>query len=74
MKAQKYKYIFQAEGEDPVLVIHTTRPGDAENCARKMARLVAKKTGAASVRCLWKGPIDEKIPGKIREELGKEPT
>ena len=72
MEKQKYKFLFRIPGSDPVMVIHETRPGDAEICARKAAKLVAKKVGAESVECVWKGPADEKIPEKIREEIRKE--
>ena len=68
---QRYKFFFRVDGE-PVMVIHDTRPGDAENCARKMARIIAKKEHAAEVACIWKGPEDEKIPEPIREELRRE--
>ena len=68
----KYKFLFRAPGEDPVIVIHDTRPGDAENCARKMARIVAKKQGWPEASCVWMGPEDERIPAKIREEMQKE--
>lgn len=70
---QRYKFLFRVDGE-PVMVVHDTRPGDAENCARKMARIIAKKEHAAEVACIWKGPEDEKIPEKIREEIRKEKT
>lgn len=72
---QRYKFLFRVDGSsEPVMVIHNTRPGDAENCARKMARIIAKKEHAAEVTCIWKGPEDEKIPDKIREEIRRERT
>lgn len=69
---QKYKFLFRCPGEEPAMVIHDTRPGDAEACARKMARLVAKKEGWTEAVCIWKGPEDEKIPAAIREEIRRE--
>lgn len=68
----KYKFLFRAAGEEPVMVIHDTRPGDAEACARKMAKIVAKKIRVPEVACVWMGPESEKIPAAIREELKKE--
>lgn len=68
----KYKFLFRAPGEEPVMVIHDTRPGDAQNCARKMARIVAKKQGWPEAECVWMGPEDEKIPAAIREEIRRE--
>ena len=67
-----YKFLFRAAGEDPMIVIHETRPGDAEDCARKMAKVVAKKIRVPEVACVWMGPEDAKIPEKIRRELQKE--
>ena len=68
----KYKFLFRCPGEDPVMVIHDTRPGDAEICARKMARIVAKKQGWAEAACVWMGPAEQRIPEAVREELRKE--
>lgn len=69
---QKYKFLFRCPGEEPVIVIHETKPGDAEVCARKMAKLVAKKEGWSEAVCVWMGPEDRKIPEPIREELRRE--
>jgi len=69
---QKYKFLFRCPGEEPVIVIHETKPGDAEACARKMAKLVAKKEGWSEAVCVWMGPEDKKIPEPIREELRRE--
>ncbi|MBQ3955242.1 MAG: hypothetical protein II680_05080, partial [Clostridia bacterium] len=44
------------------IVKHETRPGDAENTARRIARMLAKKEKASEVICLYKGPADERIP------------
>ena len=55
-----------------MIVIHATMPGDAEVCARKMAKLVAKKEGWSEAVCVWKGPADERIPEPIREEIRRE--
>ena len=55
-----------------MIVIHETKPGDAEACARKMAKLVAKKEGWSEAVCVWMGPEDRKIPEPIREELRRE--
>lgn len=72
MEKIRYKFLFRIPGQEPVMVKHATRPGDAENCARKMARLVGKKCGAAEVACVWMGPETAKIPEPIREELRRE--
>ena len=72
MKTQKYKYLFRLEGGEIVLVPHATRPGDAENCARKLAKLVAKREKAVEAVCIWKGPEEQKIPAEIRREIEKE--
>lgn len=69
MKNIKMKYLFRLDSGENVLVVHATRPGDAENCARKMARLVAKRFGAAEAVCVWKGSEEERIPEEIRKEL-----
>lgn len=69
---QKYKFLFRCPGEEPVIVIHETKPGDAEACARKMAKLVAKKEGWSEAVCVWMGPEDRKIPEPIREEIRRE--
>ena len=69
---QKYKFLFRCAGEEPVIVIHETKPGDAEVCARKMAKLVAKKEGWSEAVCVWMGPEEKKIPEPIREELRRE--
>lgn len=71
-RLQRYQYLFRCAGQDPVIVRHDTRPGDAEACARKMAKLVAKKMGTDEVRCLWKGPETAEIPEEIRAEIRKE--
>ena len=70
----RYKFLYSAPGEEPVLVRHDTRPGDAEGCARKMARLVAKKKGWPEVSCVWYGPNDEPLPPRIREEIRRTRT
>lgn len=72
MEKIKYKFLFRAPGEDPVIVLHATRPGDAEACARKMARIVAKKQGWAEASCVWMGPEDERIPEAVRAEIRRE--
>lgn len=72
MEKIRYKFLFRCAGEDPVLVIHATRPGDAQNCARKMARIVAKKQGWPEASCVWMGPEDEKIPEAVRAEIRRE--
>lgn len=72
MEKQKYKYLFRLDGGDMVLVPHATRPGDAENCARKLAKLVAKREKVSEAVCIWKGPEETKIPDEIRAEIEKE--
>lgn len=72
MKTQKYKYLFRLDGGEHMLVYHATRPGDAENCARKLAKLVAKREKVSEAVCIWKGPEEQKIPAEIREEIEKE--
>lgn len=72
MKTQKYKYLFRLDGGEIVLVPHATRPGDAENCARKLAKLVAKREKVSEAVCIWKGPEEQRIPAEIREEIEKE--
>ena len=72
MKTQAYKYLFRLDGGEIVLVPHATRPGDAENCARKLAKLVAKREKVSEAVCIWKGPEEEKIPAAIREEIERE--
>ena len=72
MEKLKYKYLFRLDGGDMILVPHETRPGDAENCARKLAKLVAKRERASEAVCIWKGPEDVKIPDQIRAEIEKE--
>jgi len=67
-----YKFLFSAPGEEVAVVRHETRPGDAENCARKLAKLVAKKLGWAEARCIWMGPATEEIPKKIKDEIRRE--
>ncbi|MBR4184311.1 MAG: hypothetical protein IKQ87_00965 [Clostridia bacterium] len=67
----RYKFIFRCPGEECVLVRHVTRPGDAESCARKMARLVAKKMGWAEAVCVWMGPESNPVPAEVRAEIGK---
>ena len=69
---QKYKFLFRCPGEEPVIVIHETKPGDAEACARKMAKQVAKKEKVPEAVCVWKGPASERIPEPIREEIRRE--
>lgn len=74
MKAntQPYKYLFRLDGGEIIMVVHETRPGDAENCARKMAKQVAKKEKVPEAVCVWKGPASERIPEPIREEIRRE--
>ena len=72
MKTQRYKYLVRLDGGEHMLVYHATRPGDAENCARKLAKLVAKREKVSEAVCIWKGPEDEKIPAEIREEIWRE--
>ncbi len=72
MEKIRYKFLFRCAGEDPVLVIHAMRPGDAQICARKMARIVAKKQGWPEASCVWMGPEDEKIPEAVRAEIRRE--
>lgn len=68
----KYKFLFRIPGEDPLIVVHATRPGNAEGCAKKMAKLVAKKYRAESAECVWMGPEEKKIPEEIMKEIRKE--
>lgn len=68
---QKYKYLFRLDGGEFVIVPHETRPGDAESCARKLAKLLAKRERVSEAVCIWKGPAEEKIPAEIREEIGR---
>ena len=72
MKTQTYKYLFRLESGEIVMVVHETRPGDAEDCVRKIAKILAKRERVPSVVCVWMGPEDAKIPEKIRAEIRKE--
>ena len=74
MERTKYKFLFRGAGMEPVIVVHYTRPGDAENCARKMAKLVAKREHVDEVECVWMGPEELRIPQKILDEIRKELT
>ena len=74
MERIKYKFIFRTRGEEPVIVVHDTRPGDAENCARKLAKLVAKREKWPDAECAWMGPEDQRLPEKIREAMRRERT
>ena len=70
--AQNYVFIFRAPGVGLIRRTHVTRAGDAENAARKMARIVAKETGAEIVECVYKGPAERDLPPQLAEELEKE--
>lgn len=74
MPTQKYRFAFRTDAGEVVTVLHDTRTGDAENCARKMARLVAKKKGARDVTCIWYGPEGDpktmKLLAQSRKEAG----
>lgn len=69
---QEYRFLLRAPGEGTFQVRHMTRAGDAENCARKIAKLAAKKLGAAEVVCVWKGPTSEEVPREIMKEIRRE--
>lgn len=69
---QKYKFLFRCAGEDPVIAIRETRAGNAESCARRLAKDIAKKLKWSEAVCVWMGPEDKKIPEPIREELRRE--
>lgn len=72
MKTQSYKYIFRLDGREVVMVVHDTRPGDAENTARKIAKILAKRENAQTVSCIWMGPRETPLPEEIRKEIKKE--
>ena len=70
----RYKFVFRARGEAPRMVRHEVRPGDAEACARKIARLLAKKYHWEEAVCVWMGPADELIPADIFAEMAQDGT
>ena len=70
--AQNYVFIFRAPGVGLIRRTHVTRAGDAENAARKMARIAAKETGAETVECVYKGPAERELPPELAEEIGRE--
>ena len=72
--AQNYVFIFRAPGVGLIRRTHVTRAGDAENAARKMARIAVKETGAETVVCVYKGPVERDLPPKLAEEIEREGT
>lgn len=73
LERQEYIFVYRIDaGAEVRIVKHGTRPGDAENTARRIARLLAKQERASEVICLWKGPADERIPDDVRGEMWAE--
>lgn len=70
----RYKFVFRARGEAPRMVRHEVRPGDAEACARKLARLVAKKYHWEEAVCVWMGPEGTGIPAEVLAEMAQDGT
>jgi len=68
-ESQKYRFIFRTSGGAFADVRHPCRPGDAENCARRMARIVAKKLGEGEVTCIWMKPEGTKLPPQMKREV-----
>lgn len=64
-----YRFIFRTGSGETCEVKHDCRPGDAENCARKMARLVGKKLKEEEVICIWAKPADWKVPPELTMEV-----
>lgn len=72
MKTQSYKYLFRLDGREIVMVVHETRVGNAEDTARKIAKILAKREKAQTVSCVWMGPREAAVPEEIRKEIRKE--
>ena len=73
LERQEYIFVYRIDAAPEVRIVkHETRPGDAENTARRIARMLAKKEKASEVICLYKGPADERIPDDIRGEMWPE--
>ena len=69
---QEYRFLLRAPGEGTFQVKRMTRAGDAEACARRIAKRAAEKLGASEVVCVWKGPADAKVPPEIMKEIRRE--
>lgn len=68
---QNYRFIYRTEAGDLVDVRHGCRPGDAENLARRIAKVVAKRFGEDMVTCIWMRPAEKRLPPQfIREVRG----
>ena len=65
----EYIFVYRIDAaSEPRIVRHETRAGDAENTARRIARMLAKKHRASEVICIYKGPAGAGIPDDIRGE------
>lgn len=66
---QTYRFIYRTECGEYVDVRQACRPGDAENLARRIAKIVAKRLGEHTVTCIWMKPEDVALTKEFRREV-----
>ena len=69
MEKQTYRFIFRFDNGEYRQVRREITPGRAEQEARFLAARAAKKVGAESAVCVWMGPVMQKVPARVREEI-----
>lgn len=72
IEKQPYRFIFRFDGGEYRQVRKAISPGRAEQEAVYLAKRAAKAIGAESAVCVWKGPVEKKLPAKVRAEIESE--
>lgn len=69
MEKQTYRFIFRFDDGEYRQARKAISPGRAEQEARLLAARAAKKVGAESAVCVWMGPVEKKLPARVRTEI-----
>ena len=64
----RWRFIYRMPAGELVDVRAGCRPGDAERCARRTAKAVAKRMHEDEIVCIWMGPEDKALPRQLIEE------
>lgn len=72
IEKQPYRFIFRFDGGEYRQVRKAISPGRAEQEALFLAARAAKAVGAETAVCVWKGPVEKKLPAKVRAEIESE--
>lgn len=69
---QAYRFIFRFADGEYGQVRRKITPGQAEREAHYLAKRAAQAVGSESAVCVWMGPVEKKLPAKVREEIESE--